>query len=140
MSGSALWAVQDAVYDVLSADATLETLLGGTPSAPKVYDEVPGNTTFPYVVMGDATETREDTIGKWRKSVTLGIEAWSRYEGWKNLEQIVDRIAILLDGVALTITGYTHVRTIHDKTVVGRDADGVTRRALIFLRVLVTQS
>jgi hypothetical protein len=139
MAGSALWVVQDAAYDVLAADAILQALLGGSVEAPKIYDQVPDNRSYPYAVIGDATETRDDTFGRSGKVVSITIDLWSRYAGSKEMKVIADRIAVLLDGVTLGVTGYQHVRTVHDRTVAGRDSDGVSRRAAVFFSVYVKQ-
>lgn len=140
MSGSALWAVQDAIYDVLAGDSTLQGLLGTTTAAPKVYDQPPDNTTYPYGILGDAIEARDDTLGRSGKLVTITIDYWSRYAGSKEVKGIANRTVVLLDGVALTITGYMHVRTVHDRTVAGRDPDGISRRAAVYFSVYVWQS
>lgn len=140
MSGSALWVTQDAVYDLLAADSTLQTLLGGSVGSPKVYDHVGTNRTHPYAVLGDATELKDDTFSRSGKRVSFPVDVWSRYEGSKEVKQIADRIAIVLEGVALTITGYEHIRTVHDKTEAGRDADGVSRRAAVWFTVYTRQA
>lgn len=131
MAGSCLWALQQGVHTKLIADTTLvETLLGGVVGGDaRIYDAVKDNQDHDYVVHGDANEERADTMGRAGKNATFAIECWSNYPGSKNVKQIADRIAAVLDGAALTVTGYEHIRTVHDRTIVQRQGgEGVISR------------
>ena len=128
MSGSALWVTQEAVYSKLTNDATLQTLLGGSVGASsRVFDAVPPNQEYPFLVIGSLSESPADTLAKSVKRVTAVLLTFSRYQGSKEIAQAMDRAAIVLEGVALTITGYEHIRTVHTRSLATRD-DGVTRR------------
>jgi hypothetical protein len=128
MAGSAVWVTQEAVYAKLTNDATLQSLLGGSVgAASRVFDAVPPNQEYPFVVIGSMSEVPSDTIGRSVKRLTAILLTFSRYQGAKEIAQVMDRVAALLDGVALTITGYEHIRTVHTRSLATRD-DGVTRR------------
>lgn len=141
MPGSALKAVQAGMYTTLAADSTLvATLLGGTVGADtRIYDAPKENQAFPYLIVGDASEDRDDTMGATRKKVVAKVTAWSRAQGMLQLENILDRVAALLDGAALSITGYQLARCVHDSTNVGRLQDGVTRWAQILFTLTLRQ-
>ena len=47
---NASWALQSAVFAALSADETMQSLLG---IPPRIYDAVPLGPVFPYAVLGD---------------------------------------------------------------------------------------
>jgi len=140
MAGSAIWPTQEAVYTKLAADSTLQTLLGGTVQAPRVFDAVPENQDFPFAVIGQSVEAPNDTYAVSVKDIRLTVLVFSRYLGSKEIVQAMDRAAVLLDGVSLTITGYSHIRTIHTRTLATRENDGVTRRGELEFQILVRQS
>lgn len=125
--GSAIFLVQSALYGVLSGDATLQTLLGTTTAAPKVYDAPPENATHPYVVIGDLAEQRTLTMNKRGATITAPLWSFSRYQGAKEITDIVGRLVTLLEDVALTIAGYSHTKTLYTRTVPGRLEAGIVR-------------
>lgn len=135
MAGSALFRVQEAVYGVLSADATLGALVTG------VFDAPPENQTHPYLVVGDGVEYPMDTLGATVKRVDIDVTAWSAYPGMKESIAILDRAIVLLHRVALAITGYQHIGTVQTPTQVTRgENDGTGRRGVARFSVWVKQS
>lgn len=94
-----LFAFQDALYDLLSADATLTALMPGG-----VYDHVPQETTYPYAVMGYATTDNAGTKTEDMRDFTITIDVWSRYEGHKQTKQIQERIRTLLHRQSLALS------------------------------------
>lgn len=140
MPGSALWAVQVAVYSVLAQDTTLQVLLGATVASPKVFDTPPENQEFPYVIIGDLYEVPDDTIGRTGKRVTVPLFAWSRAPTAKECADILNRLVELLDRVPLSITGWNHVHTDHMRSVAGRESDGATRRAAAEFQLMVSEA
>lgn len=142
MAGSALWATQTAVYGVLAGDATLQTLLGTTTSTPYVFDSVPDNQAYPYVVIGDLGEQRDDTVGRTGKRIALPVVGVSSYPGNSQIHSIINRIAALLDRQALTITGYSHIKTLHRRTTPARQESGgvVVRVGVIEFEIIVSEA
>lgn len=128
-----LYEIQKGIYTKLTADATLVAAVTG------IYDDPPENTDYPYVLIGDSDETRDDTFTKYGRRARATVEVWSDYHGAKESLDLVTRITDDLDGVALTLTGWTHIRTLHESTVVQR-MDGIVRRATVTLTVLVTKA
>lgn len=141
MSGSCLWPLQQAAHAKLVADETLVvTLLGATLEAPPIFDEVPPNQAHDYLVHGDATEMRDDTMARTGWRVMFAVEAYSAYTGSKVVKAYANRIVQVLNGVKLTISGHEHVRTVYDRTDVRRQADGIRRWASIWFTAILREA
>lgn len=130
MSGSPSWPLQQAVFTRLSTDATLVTTLGAA-----VYDNVPQSATFPYVAIGDITEGPNDTMGTTGRDITVTIHSWSRYVGMKQIKEIQNRIDVLLDRWAPTVTGWGAVQMLQEFFETMRDVDGITRHGVSRYRI-----
>lgn len=140
MAGSCLKAVRQAIYSKLAADSTLQSLLGGSVASPKIYNSVPENTTYPYGVIARVAEDKSDTFGRNGRTATVTVHFWSRYAGSDQVDDAAARTAVVLDGVALTITGYEHIRTVHDHSENGIISDGVTWMAALTLTLWLRQA
>ena len=137
-SGSALWAVQAAVYGVLSTDATLNEALGGSVTSPRVFDAVTENQAYPYLVFGRISEFEDDTFSKTGRRVALQLYIYSQYRGNYELTVAMERTAALLDRGTLTLSGWDHCGTILTRAEAAQ-IDGVTRAGAMELTVYVTQ-
>ena len=135
MPGSPAWPLQQAVYTRLSADTALVTTLGAA-----VYDSVPDSAPFPYVVIGDDTESPNDTMGKTRRNTTLMIHTWSQAKGKKQTKEIQDRVDELLDRWAPTVTGWASTHMLNEFRESFMDADGVTRHGVSRYRIHNSES
>lgn len=134
MAGTPAYVTQVAIYSKLKADTALMALITG------VYDDPPDNTAFPYVTIGDAEEAPSNTFGKLTKMITHTINIWSRYQGYKEVFDIANRIITVLDHVALTIAGYTHIHTWYRGMTTARVPDGITRGANLRFQVWVEET
>lgn len=134
MSGSPQWALQQAVYTRLSGDATLTSTLGAA-----VYDHAPDGSNFPYVVIGDVTETPRDTMGTTGRDATLTVHTWSQYAGSKQVKEIQSRVDELLDRWKPTVTGWTSVNMQQEFFETFRDPDGITRHGVSRYRIHLHQ-
>lgn len=102
--GSALWALQQAVFTELSISADMRNLCQG-----RVYDaEVPEDEQIilPYVVIGEATETPKDRLTTTGNDHTLLIHVYSSYEGTKQVKQIMEAIHALFHQKTFTVSGF----------------------------------
>ena len=68
------WALQQAIYGVLSVDTGLAAL------GASVYDHVPQNAAFPYVVIGEDYATKADTDDTLDADHMITLHSWSRIE------------------------------------------------------------
>ncbi len=135
MTSDSLWALQAAVHTALVGDATLQGLIG-VPA--RVYDHVPQDSVFPYVVIGEARAKPFDTATTDGMDVDLAIHTWSRYRGTKEAKDIMNAVIAVLDDAGLTVAGHTLVslRLVSAETTTAKD--GLTRHGTQRLRA-VTQ-
>lgn len=131
MSLSALWPVQEAIYARLNGDATLLGLATGG-----VHDQVPGQQSFPYVVIGDATEEPDHAHDQDGNDQLADVFVRSRYPGFKEALTIAQRIDVLLDNHLLVVAGWGTITVQREMRQAFRDpTDGVTRIVLSRYRV-----
>ena len=98
-------AVQQAVYQKLTGDATLMGLVTG------IYDEVPPGTEPPYVVIEGIDSTADDSLDAPGLALRISLHVWSQAAGWLESERIAQRIYELLHRQPLAVTGWAHVGT-----------------------------
>jgi hypothetical protein len=130
MSGTPTWGLQQAVYARLNGDATLTNTLGAA-----VHDEVPDGAAFPYVSIGDVTETPRDTMGQTGRDLTITVHTWSQYAGMKQVMEIQNRIDALLDRWFPTVSGWTATEMLHEFFETFQDPDGETRHGVARYRI-----
>lgn len=135
MSGAG-WALQKAIFETLSADPALQALIG---NPPRVHDARPANAVFPHVVFGDAREAKiagADALVEH----DLRIAIHSRYEGRREVKDIVTALLSALDDAPLTLAGYALVslRATFSDIIHRQDAD-VYQGAIRFRAVTEAQ-
>jgi hypothetical protein len=121
--------VQTAIQTRLSGDATLMGLVT------RVGDNIPDGQKFPYVVIGEETESADNTHTDKGRDSTLTLHVWSRALGFKEAKTIASRIDDLLDEHALVVTGWRVVRLSLEFTNALRDPDGITRHLVLQYRI-----
>jgi hypothetical protein len=119
------------VYAALTGDSTLMGLVEG------VYDDVPQDTPYPYIVVGEETTINAGTMTVDGLEHTLTLHVWSRYRGLKETKQIMERIYTLLHNSNLTVTGASLVNLRQEFSSTFVDADGLTRHGVIRFRAMV---
>jgi hypothetical protein len=105
---TALANVQASVIATLLADSALAALVPGG-----VWDYVPADPVWPYLVVESAEETPNDTYGAQGRNVAITLTVFSSYQGRKEQFAIVDALVRLLSDVKLTISGWEHLATWH---------------------------
>jgi hypothetical protein len=125
--------IQEAIFERASNDDGLQALSAET------FDWVEESAKPPYVVVGEAFTTPDNTHGSigWITIATLSI--WSKERGFREANQIKDRLIELFDHQPLEIDGFhtVEVRFEFDQTL--RDPQPTLRRALLRLRVQTEQ-
>jgi hypothetical protein len=129
---TAATALRAAIYDALVADGALSALLGG----PKVYDEAPGDATFPYVTLGEARMADASTACEAGLEHQLMLHAWSRQGGHREAHEIAGALLQALDDAPLTLAGYDLVILRFALADIRREPDGRTYHALVRFRAL----
>lgn len=86
--GIAQWEAQTHIVAALKANASI------TERATGIFDHAaPPDQPYPYVVMGDWTETNEDLLSIIGSQVTVTLHVWSFYQGGLEVKAIANDIA-----------------------------------------------
>jgi len=125
--------LQIAIFNILSGDSTLDTLIGNN----RIYDEVPQGSAYPYVEIGDETTIDNGVKDKDGQEFTQTIHIWSRYRGSKETKEIAERIYTLLHNSAISVTGASFVNCRNEFFTILLDDDGLTRHGVMRFRVVV---
>lgn len=128
---TALLAVQRAFYSRLSKDLDVS-----------VYDWVPEDAPYPYVVIGEATELADNTHDSFGRTLTLTLHVWTKgHGGFGPALEIVDNIQRSLDHrLDMELEGFRLVTLRLDQTLTMRDPDPLIRHAPVRFRVQVEQN
>lgn len=127
MSASA-WVLQQAIYTALTGNADLTALCGG-----RIYDKVPQDAVYPYIVIGEADETAAGA-GLTEHGVTLHL--WSRYGGAREIKSLGAAIRTALDGVILPLDGHVMLGLMVLSADYLRQSDSETWRGSVRLRAV----
>ncbi len=121
--GTAQNQVQTGIYNALTGDSTLMSLLSGG----GVFDAsaVPQNQAFPYITLGDCTETQADTMDGRTYELTYTPHIWAIGAGFKACQAIFARMNWLLHRQPLSLATQTHVGTWYMNMRIMEDPDGI---------------
>lgn len=118
-----------------SQGAIFDALRGAGIAGGRITDNPQANTLFPHVELGETTATQMSVTGRDGTDEVMILNVWSRAGGAREVKQIVAQIREALDGKTLNATGRKSIHSwVLDETV-RREPDGLTRRALIRVRV-----
>ncbi len=134
MTADSQWPLQVALRAALVADAALDGLIAG-----RVYDHVPQDSVFPYLVIGDTTTRDFDTKTEDGMEHTLTIHTWSRYRGLSETKAIMAATVDALEGQGLTVTGHRLTLLRFEFSATFLDPDGLTRHGVQRFRALTTR-
>lgn len=81
--------LQEGIYELLSADATLTGLAG-------IYDGPPENVSLPYVTIGEMMSTEDSTHDSHGRQTSAVLHTWTRAESNRPGNQIGARLVALL--------------------------------------------
>ena len=126
MSGAAP-ALQQAVFELLAADAELAALLGGA----RVYDGPPRNAAAPYAHLGELTERDWSTATEAGVEISFAVVAWSREPGRAEALTIAERMRALLHDAALDVEGFrlANLRHVGTETARAEKSDSTSTMA-----------
>jgi hypothetical protein len=133
---SASLALQQAIFAALSANADLQALIG---DPPRLFDFVPRDSAFPYVVIGDGSETNWSTATEAGSEHAVAVNVWSRATGHKEAKEIAEIVRSALDNAALSLTGFTLIGIRHLASEFARQPDGQTWRASLRFRAVTEE-
>ena len=127
------WALQQAIYAGLGANAQVQAVLG---NPPRLYDAVPRDAVFPYAVLGDGQETDASTATEQGSEHTLAVHIWSRAGGHRECKQTAEAIRDALDNAALVLAGFALIDIRFQSADYARQPDGETWRASLRFRAV----
>lgn len=107
---TSLQELQQAMYSKLTGDTTLMALVTGVFD----YGAVPQNQAYPFVSIGNGTETPDNAFGTRGYDATIQLDIWDSSNGFKACYAILARMNTLLDQQALTLATQHHVYTLYD--------------------------
>ena len=119
------WAVQTAVYGLLSAGL----------SCP-VYDHVPEDSAYPYVVIDRTVVGTDDTFSTRRDERFVTLSVWSQYRGQKEVVDIIAEIDTALHNQRPTLTNGRVVQMRIDRRDTNREPDGLTYMGQVSVRIV----
>lgn len=131
-----LFAVQQALINLLSASSAVQSVLGTTPA---LYDHVPPGASFPFVVYGGTHVMPHDTKTETGLEQIIDLEIWSRYRGGKETRGIFQAIYDTLHRATFTISGQVFLSCAFHSADFTPQSDGLTYHAVVRFSV-VTQS
>lgn len=102
-----------------------------------VYDNVPQDTAFPYIVIGDDTSIPFDTDDSIGSEVTCTIHVWSRYRGKKEVKEIMGAVYASLHRASFAIADGALIECVSEFAESFVDPDGLTRHGVIRFRLIV---
>jgi hypothetical protein len=128
------------LYSKLTSDNTLMSKISG------VYNYVPQNQPFPYIVMGDSdiTETKFNTFGRRGKETRIFLHIYSISKGDREVLEITEVVDTLLDWQTLSINNNTHIVTSFENLNLFTERDDKqqikARHAVVEYRVITQEN
>lgn len=119
---SVSWALQVAIYQTLN----------GVISCP-VYDAVPQDADYPYVVIGQHASNNRDFYTEPLKQHILTLSVFSAYSGKKEVLDIIEQVYVLLHRQKLALDSGVLVNLIVESNDATQDIDEQTYMGRITL-------
>lgn len=129
---SASLALQQSVFQALTGDAALLSLLGGA----RVYDDVPVRAEFPFVTFAQTSERDWSTGTEAGEEHIFTLHIWSRAHGRKETQEIIGALREVLHDQSLSLTGYRLVNLRHETSDSRREGDGETFHGIVRYRAV----
>ena len=132
---STLWALQKAIHHQLTHFPALNVLLSG-----RIYDAVPGDTVFPYIVIGADTMRRWDTKSYSGSNLTLSLHVWAQEAGRSMVKKIMMHMEEALLEVPLELENHHLVMLSTEFVQSYMEKDNQTAHGIMRLRALTHQA
>lgn len=134
--------VQKTLVSILSGDAQLQTLIGGTLADKRVYDFVPQAKTYPYITVevGPMTDRGNTTNEGWSGEPQINIWYREPGRGRKRVQEIQARVDALIHNVDNCFEGWNVIvcrRTLVDTIL---EPDGITYHGVQRFRLFLGEA
>ena len=131
-------ALQLGIYQLLLADAALETLIDG-----RVYDGPPESASPAYVVLGEIVATMDGVHGRDGRQTVATLHTWTASEGYRPANLIGSRLVALLghghQALDALVPGHRVWRSIHDFSQTLDDPEPGLRHRVDRFRIWTSQ-
>jgi hypothetical protein len=134
MGAESQWDIQTALYTALTGNTALINLLANAGNG--IFDYVPKQTKFPYVVIGNHIAKPFDTQQDQGMDVDVTFHIWSQYQGQKEVKAITTEIYNTLHDASFVVPNQNLVMIRLISTEVRQESDGVTYQAIQKFRIL----
>lgn len=131
MPETANWELQQSIYQNLTEDTSLLSLLG----AAKVYDFVPQRTRPPYITIGMSLEQDWSTSTESGREHIVTLHSWTENRGQKQARQIMAQIQTVMSEVSLSLPNHNLINLTFEFNELRRDPDGETLHGLTRYRI-----
>tara|TARA_R100000995_G_scaffold61426_1_gene31321 strand:+ start:1521 stop:1928 length:408 start_codon:yes stop_codon:yes gene_type:complete len=128
--------LQTILYSTLNGDSTLDGIVGNN----KIFDNVPQDTGYPYVVIGNINVINRGTKNLDGNEYNIDIDVWSEYRGKKEISNAMERIYELLHDTTYSVSGADMVVSQVRNTITLVENNGITRHGVLSLNVIVYDS
>lgn len=123
--------LQTAIYGQLSGDSALTALVTG------VFDDVPENTNYPFVRIGEETILDNSTKDLQGQEITITIHAYSEYRGKREVKQILDAIYDALHDSDMIVSNANLINFRFEFSDIVTESDGITRHGVMRFRAVI---
>lgn len=134
VSDDADLALQKAIYAQLSADTGVASAV-----ATRIYDNAPGDVTFPYLTLGETLVSDWSTDDQAGAEHILSIYVFSRGGGRAEAKLAMGAVHAALQDAAMTLEGHRLINLRFRDADTRREADGATWRGTIRFRAVTEQ-
>ncbi len=124
--------LQQAIFTTLTGSTALVNYLGG----PKIYDDIPEETAFPYVTIGQSLMTDWGTASDQGREHLFRLHVWSRSSGNSESQLITEEIINVLHEVTLNLTDNILINMRFTGADVLRDNDAKTHHSILRFRAV----
>jgi hypothetical protein len=127
--------IQGAYVALFRGDTALQAMTQA------VYDYLPEDVPYPFIVVGEATEVPDNAHDRFGWETVPTVHVWDKYRGYARVLRIGARITELLDHQPLTLPGYHHVVTRHEyaQPLTDPEPPGDIRHLVLRQRVVTEQ-
>ena len=115
-------------FDLITQKKIYEAL-NGVISCP-VYDNAPQGASFPYVTIGEANLTDNDTDSSQSVYISYVIHVWSQADGYKETKTIMGEIYNALHLTKFSESGYSFTENYFLSSDPFVETDGKTRHGV----------
>jgi len=124
--------LQQAIFTALTGSTVLVNYLGGA----KVYDDIPEDTPFPYVIIGQSLMRDWGTVSEQGREHLLRLHVWSRNPGSTETQLITEEIINVLHDQDLMLQDNVLINLRFSGADVLRDSDGKTHHSILRFRAV----